>query len=212
MAKTILISIFIVFFILLPVVLLAQGGHSHEEEIKEGRSLLESRISCQELTDKQLEAIGEYLMEQMHPGESHEAMHQMMGMKEGTEYHKNFHINLAKTMYCGQGSMNSMMSMMGMMGNRSNYPWQNLSNPLMGNMMTSSSPFGWWGSWNWLGWVFMILFWVLIIVGTIALIKWLIDQAGGRKKEKSPLDILKERYAKGEISKEEFEEKKKDLI
>jgi putative membrane protein len=45
-----------------------------------------------------------------------------------------------------------------------------------------------------------------------ALIKWLISQSSGsHNHERSPLEILKERYAKGEIDREEFEDKKKDL-
>lgn len=63
-----------------------------------------------------------------------------------------------------------------------------------------------------LGGVFMIIWWGVIIVGSILLIRWIVDQmkrpSGG---ERSPMDILKERYAKGEINKEEFEAKKKDL-
>lgn len=69
-----------------------------------------------------------------------------------------------------------------------------------------------WGGGFGFSWVFMLLFWGLIIAGVVIAIKWFMDQSRGTQgQERTPLDILKERYAKGEINKEEFESKKKDL-
>jgi putative membrane protein len=65
--------------------------------------------------------------------------------------------------------------------------------------------------WGWgmgFGPFFMILFWALIIAGAIVLIRWLVDQSQGGK---TALQILQERYAKGELQREEYEQKKRDL-
>jgi|SRR5680860_367411 len=62
-----------------------------------------------------------------------------------------------------------------------------------------------------MGGFFMLLFWALVIIGIVYLIKYFFQNQSNRQ-SKTPLDILKERYAKGEIEKAEFEKKKKDLI
>ena len=66
---------------------------------------------------------------------------------------------------------------------------------------------GWWMAF---GGLWMVIFWG----GLIALIVWGITKLtgrGGSTPKHDPLDVAKERYAKGEMSKEEFAQIKKDL-
>ncbi len=61
------------------------------------------------------------------------------------------------------------------------------------------------------GMYFGMFFWVLILVGIVALVAWAIQKSGGTQPaaaNETALDILKKRYASGEIDKAEFEEKK----
>lgn len=66
----------------------------------------------------------------------------------------------------------------------------------------------------WFGGGWMIIFWIGLIVGAFFLVKYLVDQnrSSSGDKESTPLEILKRRYASGEITKDEFEQKKKDLV
>ena len=60
------------------------------------------------------------------------------------------------------------------------------------------------------GWILGITAIVIILVLTGVIINQ--KRQYNRLKNKSPLDIIKDRYAKGEISKEEFEDKRRALI
>src|SRR3989338_6465608 len=157
MKKKILI---LVIFLLSIAIVLAQ--ESHDSEIEEGKKIVESKISCDKLSNEQLESIGDYYMEQMHPGEAHEIMDNMMG-GEGSEPLKQVHINMARRLYCndnvyiGYGMMGSggMMNMMGrgMMGSYpANYDYSN------------------YGYWN--------IFWILLFVAAIFLIVSIIHRFG----------------------------------
>jgi len=72
---------------------------------------------------------------------------------------------------------------------------------------------------GWYGWFFgpimMIVFIAVAVVVVVLLVRWLGGQAHGGALHsppgKTPLDILKERFAKGEIDKEEFEERRRVL-
>ncbi len=59
--------------------------------------------------------------------------------------------------------------------------------------------------------VFNWIILVLLVTGVIVFIVWLVKRTGSGRPRKDALDIARERYAKGEISKEEFEQIKKDL-
>jgi len=80
-----------------------------QDELNQAKTLIDSNISCNKLTNDQFEIIGEYYMEQIMPGKAHENAHQMMGLTEGSEAEKQFHINMAKRIYCGENVSNGMM-------------------------------------------------------------------------------------------------------
>jgi len=192
-------------------------GHTAREEA-EGKEiwgkLQSGELKCEDLTDENFGALGEYFMGQM-AGDSHEAMNNMMIAMLDEEGEEEMHVAMGKRMSncepnaaMPQNMMNGgMMQMMmggGMMGNWSNSSAlnNNFTNP-MSMMNFGFAPFGW---------IFMILFWALVIAGIVALIKWIASQNKTEyRSHKSALDILKERYAKGEIEKKEFEEKKKEI-
>jgi putative membrane protein len=66
---------------------------------------------------------------------------------------------------------------------------------------------------GWFGGIFMILFWVVVIAGIIFAIRYLATGKGGDviDSKQDPLELLRERYARGEIDTEEFEERKRTL-
>ena len=80
-------------------------------------------------------------------------------------------------------------------------------------------PHMWNGGWS--GWIFgpiMMIFFLVVAVAVIVLVvRWLSGSGRGSSAQqhapsgKTPVDILKERFAKGEIDKEEFEERRRVL-
>jgi len=188
------ISIIVIFSILLLSVSLVSA---HEHDFAETKQLIDSGISCDKLADEQLESIGDYYMEQMHPGEQHELMDNMMG-GEGSESLKQVHINMAKRLYCNE-DVGGMMGggMMNMM----------MGNNMMGSGMMGNYPtyYGYNSFWN--------ILWLIFLIGVIVLIIWLIYNFTKKGKEsETPINILQKRYAKGEINKKQFDEMKKEFM
>ena len=189
----------------------SSDGHTARDEAK-GKQLWEQlqskQISCESLKDEDYEVLGEYFMGQsIGNTERHAVMNQMMQNMMGQNGEEQMHTALGKrSSGCDTNASFSsgygLPMMLWMMGGG--------GNPMMvyggwNNMM------GGWNGFGILGWIPMLLFWILLILGVVALFRYLGGSTRSIDKERSPLDILKERYAKGEIDKKEFEEKKKEL-
>lgn len=174
-------------------------------EVRQAQNVSSVRdVKCQAVTDGQFEKLGDAVMNVMHPDDNeHELMDQMMG-GEGSSSLKAMHIAMGRR-YLGcwtsgnydgyYGMMGQGYGMMGMMGIGNYY------GGMMGN----------WGYGGWLGWFAMAFFWIAAILGFVAVVKWMIGKQSANGSGKNALEILKDRYAKGEIGKDEFEAKRKDL-
>jgi putative membrane protein len=75
------------------------------------------------------------------------------------------------------------------------------------------------GEWGGLGYgAFNMIFWIIALVLIAALVAWFFRSGAdsgvlaGRSARRSPaLDVLEERYARGEINREEYQQKKRDI-
>lgn len=86
--------------------------------------------------------------------------------------------------------------------------------------MMWNGPFGGggWDGWSWFWpfhFVLPILFWALIITAVVMLVRYATgwrDHSTGPERRPSSIDILEDRYARGEINRDEYLEKKKDIV
>jgi putative membrane protein len=67
-----------------------------------------------------------------------------------------------------------------------------------------------WGAWGVGMLLVMLAFWGLVITGLVLVVRWLANQ-GRESRSDRALEILRERYARGEIGREEFDAKKREL-
>ena len=67
-----------------------------------------------------------------------------------------------------------------------------------------------WGAGGLLMMLMMLVFWVVVIAGLIFGMRWLVGQGRSTPRDEA-LEILRQRYARGDIDKQEFETRKRDL-
>jgi putative membrane protein len=161
-------------------------------------------IDCSKVTEKQMEDLGDKLMDVMHPDSSeHEFMDRMMGGEKSPTLASMNRIMGARYLGCYKGEV----------------PFGGMMGPLYGgrgygddsydrrwpHMMYGNGPWEMMGGYG-VG-IMWVLFLVVIVLVVFFVLKWAKPVGAGE----APLDILKIRYAKGELTKEEFDQKKKDL-
>src|SRR3989344_8824225 len=128
------------------------------------QKLQSKEIVCGDLSDEDFGALGEYYMGQM-LGDSHEAMNEMMMRMHGEEGEEQIHVVMGKrlsgcdTSAAFSSGDSGWMPVMNMM-------WGGWSSPFGNNLTNNMMNFGF-GPLGGFGWIFMILWWVLIIAGIV---------------------------------------------
>lgn len=147
----------------------AESGSGYEA----AKNIVEKATPCSQLTDEDLEHVGDYYMELMHPGAAHKQMDDAMG-GEGSESLKQMHILIARRWHCGDAVGLGMMGMMmgsGIMGGGWNAPttgqWRGMSAGMM----------SWNGGWMFSSaWLTMALVWIFLIAGIAAFIRYFVKK------------------------------------
>jgi putative membrane protein len=177
------------------------------QEIMKAQSVNDIKsIDCNKVTEKQMEDLGDAFVDVMHPDSSEqEFMDRMMGGEKSPTFVSMKRMMGARYLGCYKGEV-PFGGMMGPMFGGKGYGdvyydrrWPHMS------MMYGNCPWGMMGGYG--GGGMWILFLVVVVLAIYLIMKWKRPVGAGE----TPLDILKKRYANGDITKEEFEQKKKDL-
>lgn len=97
--------------------------------------------------------------------------------------------------------------------------WSGLTQTVAAQGSPDTGPWHMMHGWNtlgfggmWFGPLWMIVWLVLIIVAVVALVRWVSDSSGGgRQSTRTARDVLDERYARGEIDRDEYMKRKQDI-
>jgi hypothetical protein len=131
-------------------------------------------LACADLSQDNYESLGDFYMGLM-MGSSHDSMEQYIEKSYGADYLKSMHIAMGERFSGCNVNVSFPAGMMGfgpMMGG-----WSNGSGNWSGySMMDWGFPgmmSGYYGGHAWFGWITMILVWVLLVLGIVAVVKWL---------------------------------------
>jgi putative membrane protein len=152
--------------------------------------LASGKLRCSDFTDSDFEELGDFFMSRM-LGTRHEAIDEWMGNSLGEENDSAMHTIMGKRVSgCDESAVfpyrgdNVFFPMMGMMGDGYGHDFSSPAHALWDILLT-----------------------VIVVIGIVFLVRFILH---GMRTER-PLRILRERYAKGELSKEAFESMRKDL-
>lgn len=194
-------------------------------EIRTAQGLkADQTIDCSKVTDAQFEEVGEAWMDLMIPDpQRHEMMDRMMGGPGSASLANAHRMMGARYLGCISDDSYGGMMMPGMMGFAGGYGAHGGNTMGYGGAFGSRAGpgmmggYGGYGGWmhSWGGGIVM---WLIMLV-VIGLVVYLIVASNHHRNQtftsgshsESPQDILRKRYARGEISKDEFERMKKDI-
>jgi putative membrane protein len=171
-------------------------------------------LNCDEATNEQLEELGEALMGIAYPNpDEHALMDRMMGGDGSPSLALTHRMMGARYLGCYSGDVRGpAIPGMGMMGGMTGYGggWQ--GGPMMGWGMNSAMGHGHWGFMPW-GWGSLVV-WAAIIAAVVLIIYFVSrgPRESSSEGRKDALEILRHRYASGEITKEQFEEMRDTLM
>lgn len=178
-------------------------------DIRKEQGLKDSdKINPDKVSPNLLEELGDAVMDKMiGDRKRHEIMDSMMG-GEGSSQLSYMHQRIGYNYLTGNnGWFGNMMGMM------YGYPYNNYYNNKGGFPMMWNNGYGMMG-WGFGGWIIGLLFFIFL-TAIVLIIYFALRISKGSltvsSKDETALDILKKRYAKGEITKKEFIDMKKDL-